>query len=119
LNLFGWSADSRGNEPFSVYGIEARDIKQVIKSDPELDQMIHSNLPYRHIEILWAVKHEMARTVEDALSRRTRALILDAKASMEVAPKVATIMAKELSKDKTWEKEQIKNYLTLAQNYLP
>jgi len=38
---------------------------------------------------------------------------------MEVAPKVTTIMAKELSKDKTWEKEQIKNYLTLAQNYLP
>ncbi|MBW1869942.1 MAG: glycerol-3-phosphate dehydrogenase/oxidase [Deltaproteobacteria bacterium] len=119
LNLFGWSADSRGNEPFSVFGSEARDIKQMIKNDPELDQMIHSNLPYRRIEILWAVRHEMARTVEDVLARRTRALILDAKASMEVAPKVATIMAKELSKDKTWEKEQVKNYLTLAQNYLP
>jgi len=119
LNLFGWSADTEGNEPFSVYGSKAREIKQMIKSEPELDRMIHSNLPYRHIEILWAVRYEMARTVEDVLARRTRALILDAKTSMEVAPKVATIMAKELSKDKTWEKEQVKNYLTLAQNYLP
>jgi len=91
----------------------------MIKSDPELDQTIHANLPYRHIQILWAVRHEMAQTVEDVLARRTRALILDAKASMEVAPKVTTIMAKELSKDKTWEKEQVKNYLTLARNYLP
>jgi glycerol-3-phosphate dehydrogenase len=61
----------------------------------------------------------MARIVEDVLARRTRALILDAKASMEVAPKVTTIMAKELSKDKTWEREQVKNYFTLARNYLP
>lgn len=119
LNLFGWSSDTRGNEPFSVYGSKARDIKQMIKNDPELDQVIHSNLPYREIEILWAVRHEMARTVEDVLARRTRALILDAKSSMEVAPKVATITAKELSKDKTWEKEQVKNYLTLAKHYLP
>ncbi|RLC00723.1 MAG: FAD-dependent oxidoreductase, partial [Deltaproteobacteria bacterium] len=119
LNLFGWSADSRGNEPFSVYGSKARDIKQMIKRYPELDQKIHSDLPYRHIEILWAVRHEMALTVEDVLARRTRALILDAKASMEIAPKVAIMMAEELSKDKTWEKEQIINYLTLAQNYLP
>lgn len=119
LNLFGWSADTGGNEPFSVYGSKARNIKQMIKGAPELDQMIHPNLPYRHIEFLWAVKYEMARTVEDVLARRTRALLLDARISMEVAPKVATILARELSKDKTWEKEQIKNYLSLAQNYLP
>ena len=119
LNLFGWSADSKGNEPFSVYGSKAKDMKQMTKSQPELDQMIHSNLPYRHIEIVWAVRHEMARTLEDVLARRTRALILDAEVSMEIAPKVATIMAKELKKDKAWEKEQVLNYSTLAQNYLP
>jgi len=100
LNLFEWSADFKGNKPFSVYGSKARDIKQMIKSYPELDQMIHSNLPYRHIEIIWAVRHEMARTVEDVLARRTRALILDAKISMEIAPKVATIMVKELKNNK-------------------
>jgi len=119
LNLFGWSADFKGNEPFSVYGSKARDIKQMIKSYPELDKMIHSNLPYRYIEIIWAVRHEMARTVEDVLARRTRALILDAKISMEIAQKVASIMAKELNYNKAWEKEQVSNYLTLAQNYLP
>jgi len=119
LNLFGWSADFKGNEPFSVYGSKARDIKQMIKRYPELDKMIHSNLPYRYIEIIWAVRHEMARTVEDVLARRTRALILDAKISMEIAQKVASIMAKELNNNKAWEKEQVSNYLTLAQNYLP
>ncbi len=119
LNLFGWSADSRGNEPFTVYGSKARDLKQLKKTYPELDQLIHANLPYRHIEILWAVKHEMARTVEDVLARRTRALILDSRASMEIAPKVAAIMAKELKKKKAWEREQALKYLNLAQNYLP
>ncbi len=119
LNLFAWSADTKGNEPFSAFGSKAKDIKQMIKNEPELDRMIHSNIPYRQIEILWAVRHEMARTVEDVLARRTRALILDAKTSMEVAPEVAAIMAKELSKDKTWEKEQVETYITLAKKYLP
>ncbi len=119
LNLFGWSADTRGNEPFSVFGSKARDIKLMIKSDPSLDRMIHPNLPYRLIAILWAVRHEMARTVEDVLARRTRALILDARASMDIAPEVAAIMAPELSKDKTWENEQVKKYIDLARKYLP
>ncbi len=116
LNLFGWSADARGNEPFSVFGSKARDIKLMIKNDPSLDRMI---LPYRLIEILWAVRHEMARTVEDVLARRTRALILDARASMEIASEVAAVMASELTKDKTWENEQVKKYNELAKKYLP
>jgi glycerol-3-phosphate dehydrogenase len=52
------------------------------------------------------------------LSRRTRALILDAKESIKMAPKVAEIMAKELGYDKKWEKEQIINFKELAKGYL-
>lgn len=118
LNLFGWSTDAEGNKPFSVYGSYARDIKQMVEINPELGQLIHQNLPYRHVEIIWAVRHEMARTVSDVLARRTRALILDAKASMEVAPKVAETMAGELGKDKSWEKGQVEDYLNLAKNYI-
>lgn len=91
----------------------------MIKSDPTLDQMTHPDLPYRLIEILWAVRYEMARGVEDVLARRTRALILNARASIEATPKVAKILAEELLKDKIWEQNQINNYLRLAQNYIP
>jgi glycerol-3-phosphate dehydrogenase len=61
----------------------------------------------------------MAQTVEDILSRRTRALFLNAKASIEIAPKVAEIMAQELDKNELWIAEQIQLFNLTAQNYLP
>jgi glycerol-3-phosphate dehydrogenase len=69
------------------------------------------------VQITWAVREEYARTVEDVLSRRTRALILDASASLEAAPAVARLMAQELGKDVTWEGDQVRAYSTLASNY--
>ena len=60
----------------------------------------------------------MARTVDDILARRIRALFLDAKASVEMAPKVAAIVAAELHKDKTWEEKQVKEYTEIAQSYI-
>ena len=61
----------------------------------------------------------MCMTVEDALSRRTRALLLDAKAAMETAPLIASIIAKELNKDDEWIKTQVEDFNTIAKNYLP
>jgi glycerol-3-phosphate dehydrogenase len=119
LNLFGWSADSEGNEPFSAYGSSARDIKQMIKMDPELDRFIHPDLPYRFVEVIWSIRHEMARTLEDVMARRTRALILDARASMAIAPRIAALMGDELGRDEKWQKKQIDDFLTLAESYLP
>jgi glycerol-3-phosphate dehydrogenase len=58
-------------------------------------------------------------TVEDALSRRTRALMLDAKAAIESAPGVASMMAKEMNKDEHWIEDQIHNFNVIAKNYLP
>ena len=69
-------------------------------------------------EIIWSVKNEMARTVEDFLSRRTRSLLLDARASIEAASKVADIMAKELHKNKAWKRNQILRYTELAKGYV-
>ena len=60
----------------------------------------------------------MARTVDDVLSRRVRALYMDAKASVEMAPKVASIMAKELNKDSKWEEDQVNEYASIAKNYI-
>jgi glycerol-3-phosphate dehydrogenase len=70
-------------------------------------------------DVVRAVREEMARTVEDYLSRRTRALILDARASLETAPKVAAIMAKELGNDERWQRQQLASYRELAQSYVP
>ena len=61
----------------------------------------------------------MCMTVEDALSRRTRALLLDAKAAIESAPAVASLMAKEMGKDDHWIKDQLNNFTSIAKNYLP
>ena len=69
-------------------------------------------------EIIWAVRQELARNVEDFLSRRRRSLLLNARASMEAAPVIADIMMKELGKDLKWKEQQIINYNNLAKKYL-
>jgi len=60
----------------------------------------------------------MAVTVDDVLARRIRALYFDARASIEMAPKVANIMARELDKDETWEKQQVEEFVALAKGYI-
>jgi glycerol-3-phosphate dehydrogenase len=69
-------------------------------------------------QVIWAVQHEMARTIEDVLSRRTRALLLDAAESVAIAPQVAAIMAAELEKDEAWIKNQVEEYSQLAKHYM-
>jgi glycerol-3-phosphate dehydrogenase len=83
-----------------------------------MGELIHKDLPYVKAEILWGLRQEMARTVEDILSRRTRSLLLDAKASIESAPSVAQIMAKELNFDQDWVKTQINEFNEIARHYL-
>ena len=84
---------------------------------PGWDEPLHPNLPYRACEVVWAARHEMARTVEDVLARRTRALLLDARASAAIAPAVAGLLAEELGKDEDWQRRQVEAYRDLAQGY--
>jgi glycerol-3-phosphate dehydrogenase len=69
-------------------------------------------------EVVWAARMEMARTVEDVLARRTRALFLNAKAAMRMAPRVASILAREMGKDELWQFDQIKAFHQVAHDYL-
>lgn len=62
-------------------------------------------------------RDEMARNIEDFLSRRRKCLILNAKHSAEMAPVVAKIMEKEFRKNDKWEKIQCENYAKLVKNY--
>ena len=69
-------------------------------------------------EVLRAVRQEMARTVDDVLSRRTRLLMLDAQAAIAKAPAVAAAMAKELERDEAWEREEVSRFLKIASSYV-
>jgi glycerol-3-phosphate dehydrogenase len=102
----------------AAYGSDAPAIRDLLQEDPLYTEPLHPNMAYVLGEIVWAVRHEMARTIEDVLSRRTRALLLDAKASIKIAPKVANVMAHELGKDEAWKEEQIHQYIALAKGYL-
>ena len=90
-----------------------------MKEDPKTQNRLHDSFNITASQVIWAVREEMARTVEDFLSRRTRCLLLDARRSIDLAEPVAGIMASELHKDKKWIGEQVKSYSSLALDYLP
>lgn len=85
---------------------------------PGRAERLHPELSYLEAELVWAVREEMARMVEDVLSRRTRALLLGARASIECAPRVARLIARELGHDKGWERQAVEDYCNVARNYL-
>ena len=109
---------AEASDPLRVYGSERKRLEELCRDTPALARPIHPRLPYRMVQVIWAVREEYARTVEDVLSRRTRALILDASASIEAAPSVARQMARELGKNVSWEDDQIRAYSRLARNYM-
>ncbi len=117
LRLHGY-LENAGDKPSRVYGSDLPEVMKLAQADPELGQLLHKRLPYLGAEVVWAARVEMARTVEDVLARRTRALLLDARASIEAAPFVAHLLARELGRDEAWEKEQVRQYTELAQIYL-
>jgi glycerol-3-phosphate dehydrogenase len=101
-----------------VFGSDIPKLKALINENPELDELLDDRLPYKKVEVVWGVREEMALTVEDILARRTRALLLDASASIAMAPIVAKIMAEELNKDKDWVTDQVNTYNALGNEYL-
>ena len=119
LRVHGWTDRTIPEDHLRVYGADAAAIRKLASDDPALGERLHPSLPYLAAEVIWAVREEMARTVEDVLARRTRALLLGARASIEAAPRVAALMARELKRDATWEKEAVENYIRVARGYIP
>ncbi len=117
LKLHGWTKTPE-EEPFVVYGSDAAALKKLLEEQPGWDLPLHDDLPYRTGEVIWAARYELARTVEDVLSRRTRALLLNAQASKEAAPKVARLLADELGFDKAWQQRQVEAYNALADQHI-
>jgi glycerol-3-phosphate dehydrogenase len=74
-------------------------------------------LTYIAAEVVWSVRHEMSRTLDDALARRTRALLLNARAAMAIGPKVARLVAAELGRDEQWIAGQVERFTALTGQY--
>ena len=97
--------------PLAVYGSDAEAIAA------QGMERIHPDLPVFWAQLDWAIEHEMARTVDDLLARRTRALLLDAKAAMEAAPAVAHRLAEALGQDRMWAERQVLAFNRIAEGY--
>lgn len=118
LQIHGYHRNSEQFGILKPYGSDAPEIESIIRENPEYGKPLHPRLRPLTGEVVWSVRREMARTVEDFLSRRTRSLLLDARASIEISETVAKLMAKELGRKRSWIKEQVADYKKLAEGYL-
>lgn len=116
LHIHGYMDQVNWNDPLYFYGSDASKIRQQMNGSA--GEWISESLKIHQMQVRWAVQHELARTVEDFLSRRTRALLLNAQESIRIAPEIARIMAVELRKDEQWVREQIDIYTKLAHQYI-
>lgn len=118
VKIHGFSTNGSDNGHLQIYGSDAARILALSKERPELARKLHDSFPHTGAEVVWAVRNEMARTVEDVLARRLRVLFLNARAAMEMAPEVARIMAGELKRDYAWQDAQVEAFSRLAEQYL-
>ncbi len=118
LQIHGWTQATIDEPHLRVYGADAAPILRLRQQRPELAGRLHPAFPVEKVEVVWHAREEMARTVEDVLARRTRCLLLDARASVEAAPAVAALLAAELGRDTAWQAEQVARYTALARGYI-
>jgi glycerol-3-phosphate dehydrogenase len=118
LHLHGWHAPTDPDGSLAMYGSDAPQLRALCAEHPDWDRPLHPALPYQTVEVVWAARSEAARSVEDVLARRTRALFLDARASIEAAPGVAALLAGELGRNPDWQDRQVARFGELARGYL-
>jgi glycerol-3-phosphate dehydrogenase len=118
LPIHGSRQENGYHGPLAIYGTDEEGLLNLVKENPELGESLTPGMKIIKAQVVWAVREEMARNIEDFLARRSRALFLDARESMNMAAGVARIMARELDKDIDWEADQIAGDSKLAKNYL-
>jgi glycerol-3-phosphate dehydrogenase len=92
------------------YGSDATTVLAIAESDPSLAEPLVPGLPYLRAEAIFAVRYEMATTVDDILSRRTRARLETRDASADAAAAVAVLLAPELGWDEAEQTRQVADY---------
>ncbi|TDI46342.1 MAG: glycerol-3-phosphate dehydrogenase/oxidase [Acidobacteria bacterium] len=119
LRLHGYHQDAAQFGELERYGADAPLVRDLIREDPRYGELLHPEANVKTGEVIWAARKEMARTVEDFLSRRTRSLLLGARTAIAMAPRVAALMAEELDRDDAWAQAQVETFVKLAEGYLP
>jgi glycerol-3-phosphate dehydrogenase len=119
LRIHGHLRDAARFGELASYGSDATSVSALIESDERLQERLHDALPYQAGEVIWSARFEMARTVDDYLSRRSRSTFLNARAAIEMAPAVAQLLADELGRGAAWVAGQLKEYNEIARGYLP
>jgi glycerol-3-phosphate dehydrogenase len=118
LNIHGYTPNAAQFGPLAFYGTDALEIRKLIDADGALGTKLDPELPYTAAEVVWAAREEMARTVEDILARRLRALFLNSRAALRMAPKVAALLAQELGCDKAWQLDQVEKFNQVAAGFV-
>jgi glycerol-3-phosphate dehydrogenase len=101
-----------------VYGSEAAAVRAVCAESAAMGSAIAPGLPYQMGAVAYAARHEMARSLDDCLARRTRALLLDARAASGGADAAAAVLARELGRDAAWARDEAARFRTLAERYI-
>jgi glycerol-3-phosphate dehydrogenase len=117
LKIHGYKENVDHNNPLYFYGSDESDILNMA-SEGDMGKSVSVSLKVINAQVVWAVKYEMARTVEDFLARRTRCQLLDARESIKMAPQVAKVMATELGEDEAWQAKQVEDYKQVTMNYI-
>lgn len=102
---------------YAHYGADAPELLRLLVQHPAWGARLQPALPLTAVEVVYACRAEMARRIEDVLSRRSRSLLLDAAAAVAAAPQVAALMAQELGRDATWQADQVQAFSRLALAY--
>lgn len=118
LKIHGYKLNPDLSNHLYVYGSDITIIEEICRENTINSEKLNSKYVYSVAEVIYAARFEMARTVEDVLARRVRVLFLDARVAIEIAPRVAQIMAKELGYDQAWVDNQVKEFTKVATNYI-
>ncbi len=118
LKVHGYAKKTDDSNWNYVYGSDSAKITALIEENGEYATLLHKNYTFNIAHVVWAVREEQAQTVEDVLARRIRALFLDARAAIGMAPEVASVMAKEMHKTDEWAKQQVVDFTKQAKGYL-
>ncbi|MDH5588798.1 MAG: glycerol-3-phosphate dehydrogenase/oxidase [Gemmatimonadota bacterium] len=118
LNIHGYHQHAERFGALAPYGSDAPAVKKVMGEEPGWGDPVHPRLPLTRGEVAWFARAEMARTLDDVLARRSRSLILDARAAVEAAPEVAEVLARELGRDRMWIAAQVAEFGEMAKGYV-
>lgn len=118
FRLHGCCKNIDRRDPLYVYGSDRDELMKLVAEQSGLGERLHPRLASIKAEVVWAVRFELARTVEDVLARRLRSLLLDARAAIDCAATVADLIAKELGYDDLWKRQQVDAFVRLANRYL-